>query len=91
MQCPIDKAPHTMAFDISVMGTLRKCSSATRALLRLNLTTLGFERENDTPRPPGRPIEVGVVEVRVILLRVVQVMSFFFNLFLSTSHYNMVF
>ena len=36
VQCHIDRAPHTMAFDNSVVITLRKCPSTARAALRLD-------------------------------------------------------
>ena len=63
MPCPIDRVPHTMAFDFSVMVTLRERPSAARVPLRLDPTTLGLQSENDTPMPAGRPYS----EIRLFL------------------------
>ena len=46
MQCPIDRTPHTMAFDISVMVTLRERPSTATARLRLEPTTFRLLSEN---------------------------------------------
>ena len=52
MQCPIDRAPHTMAFGISVMGTLRERSVTARALIPQSPYC---EATTVNPAPLGRP------------------------------------
>ena len=55
VQCPIDRASHTMALDNSVMITLRECPSNAKAP-RLNPTTFWLWSKNDTPAPWGHQV-----------------------------------
>ena len=63
MQCPIDRAPHTMAFDNSVIDILRGSpsdSQGSAGTQPTNLLTVRRERYPDATKAPGESVIINI-------------------------------